>query len=609
MQIFDESFFNKELATIIPQHGYPKTITEGEKMFDSPNLTFQSKISKVPSFLENKSFVYTNCFAQTTLTVTKNGVIFFLTEKEPPLEECGFDQVRFFLEKQFNTTLVAEFNGELLPGYNTDLYLWAGYYTTDIEFKNAFLNNSLKIIIANIDESYTPISAEEKLDELIKLSLTPYMPILGETLKAEYEFYRHENRGYQACPSIVKTNGGNYLYGVMCTPFGKAGGNGENHHCYVAVGRSKDLINFEDIMIIDPDKDGPSRTFEPILWTDNDTGRVYFAYCQAAGKDYGYNGKMGTFLTYTDNPDDELPIWSKPKRIFHGLLDNPPIKASDGNWYMAINFTRHIRKACFKDDPYLNHLGVYVLKSENGVDYNVLCHVSNADSNVSEPSIVEYEKGKILLTERTEKGSFLMRSTLKNLNFWTYPKPITYCENGKMLQNVASRSAAKCFKFGEMLYAFNDTNNNKRENLSIGISYDGGKTFEYKLLLDERVLSSYPQIVDNGNDEYIIIYDQERIRQKLDSGSEILIAKITKQDIIAGKIVTPCSYLKRLVSRYGLAPREDSFMEQINAAKRIIKAKPQFEEEIKKAILKADERSLSSYKNLCFVCDKIANKK
>ena len=610
MKVFDNSFFKKQMATIIPQHGTPKFILDGEKIFDSPNLTFQSKIANIPEFLMGKQFVYTNCFAQTTLEVTKEGVIFFLAEKEPPLEECGFDHVRFFLERKCNVKLVAEFNGELLPGYNSDLYLWAGYYDGTQEWKDAFLNNSFKVIIANVDEIYTPISSEDKLDELINLSLTSFKPMGGEELKSEYDFYCHENRGYQACPSIVKTNGGNYLYGVMATPFGKTGGNGENHHCYVAIGRTKDLINFEDtIMVIDPDKDGPCRTFEPILWKDPDSNRIYFSYCQAAGKDYGFNGRLGTFLTYTDNPDDEVPQWAEPKRIFHGLLDNPPIKCSDGNWYMAINFTRHVRNACFKDDPYLKFFGIYILKSENGVDYEVVCHVSNGDSNIAEPSIVEYEKGKILLTERTEKGSFLMRSTLNNINFWTYPKPIYFDGESDMMQNVASRNATRKFNEGEVLHAFNDTKRNIRENITIALSFDGGKTFKHKLLLDERPLSSYPQIIENKKDEYVIIYDQGRIRPKNEDGSEILVAKVTKADILAGKIVTPSSYLKRLVSRYGNAPREDSFLEQINMAERIIKEKPQAEKAFKNAINMAKQRNLESYKSLCLACEEELNKK
>jgi len=608
MKIFDDSFFSKELATIIPQHGMPKKIQKGEKMFDSPNLTFQSQIDNIPAFLENKSFVYTNCFAQTTLSVTINGVIYFLAEKEPPFEECGFDHVRFFLERKCNVKLVAEFNGELLPGYNSDLYLWAGYFTDEQEWKDAFLNNSFKIIIANVDENYTPITSEEKLEELINLSLTPFNSLTGENLKKEYNFYRHENRGYQACPTIVKTNGGNYLYGVMCTPFGKTGGNGENHHCYVAIGRSKDLINFEDtIMVIDPDKDGPARTFEPILWKDPNSNRIYLAYCQAAGKDYGYNGRMGTFLTYTDNPDDEVPIFKEPKRIFHGLLDNPPIKCSDGNWYMAINFTRHVRNACFKDDPYLRLFGVYILKSENGTEYEVVCHVSNADSNISEPSVLEYEKGKILLIERTEKGTYYMRSTLKNINFWTEPKPLKYCENGAMMSNVASRNAATCFKEKEVLVAFNATAEAKRENLTVALSLDGGKTFKHKLLLDERISSSYPQIIEDNNG-FTVIYDQGRTRIKENEGSEILVAHFTKEDIIAGEFVSPCSFKKRLVSRYGNSPREDSFICEIERAHRIIKNNLQYKAEVNKAIEKAKDRSLESYKKLCEVCNKVLQK-
>lgn len=343
MKVFDNSFFKKQMATIIPQHGTPKFILEGEKIFDSPNLTFQSKIANIPEFLMGKQFVYTNCFAQTTLEVTKEGVIFFLAEKEPPLEECGFDHVRFFLERKCNVKLVAEFNGELLPGYNSDLYLWAGYYDGTQEWKDAFLNNSFKVIIANVDEIYTPISSEDKLDELINLSLTSFKPMGGEELKSEYGFYCHENRGYQACPSIVKTN--------------------------------------------------------------------------------------------------------------------------------------------------------------------------------------------------------------------------------------------------------------------------GGKTFKHKLLLDERPLSSYPQIIENKKDEYVIIYDQGRIRPKNEDGSEILVAKVTKADIMAGKIVTPSSYLKRLVSRYGNAPREDSFLEQINMAERIIKEKPQAEKALKNAINMAKQRNLESYKSLCLACEEELNKK
>ena len=610
MKIFDDSFFNKEMATIIPQHGKQEKIVEGNKMFDSANLTFQSKIYNIPDFLQGKNFVYTNFFAQTTLEITKPGVIFFLAEKEPPLNECGFDHVRFFLERKCKVKLVAEFNGELLPGYNSALYLWAGYYDQSQEWKDAFLNNSFKVIIANVDESYTPITSEDKLDELINLSLTSFKPLVDKELKKEYDFYSETNRGYQACPTIVKTNGGNYIYGLMCTPYGATGGNGENHHCYVALGRTCDFINYEDaIMVIDPDKEGPVRTFEPLLWKDTNSNRIYFSYCQAAGKDYGFNGRMGTFLTYTDNPDDETPVWAEPKRVFHGLLDNPPIKCSDGNWYMAINFTRHVRNACFKDDPYLKLFGIYILKSQNGVDYSVVCHVSNGDSNIAEPSIVEYEKGKILLTERTEKGSFLMRSTLKGINFWTYPKPMCFDGESDMMQNVASRNATRKFNEGEVLHAFNDTKRNIRENITVALSLDGGKTFKHKLLLDERPLSSYPQIIENQKDEYVIIYDQTRTRYKKEEGSEILVAKITKADILAGKIVTPSSYLKRLVSRYGNPPKIDCFNEQIAAAKRIIAAKPEYSEIINKAIENIDTSDINSYKKLCAVCDDILSEK
>ena len=263
---------------------------------------------------------------------------------------------------------------------------------------------------------------------------------------------------------------------------------------------------------------------------------------------------------------------------------------------MAVNFTRHIRKACFKEE--LKLFGVYFLKSEDGYNYTELCHVSNADSNISEPSLVEYEKGKILLTERTEKGMFFMRSTLKNINFWTEPKPMRFDENSRMMSNVASRNAARCYKENEVLVAFNDTTSCKRENLTVALSFDGGKTFKNKLLLDERIMSSYPQIIeDNGG--FTVIYDQGRIRYKKEGGSEILVAHFTKEDILAGEFISHASFKKRLVSRYGNGPREDSFICEIERANRIIKENPQCEAELNQVITLTKDQSLESYKKLC----------
>jgi hypothetical protein len=127
--------------------------------------------------------------------------------------------------------------------------------------------------------------------------------------------------------------------------------------------------------------------------------------------------------------------------------------------------------------------------------------------------------------------------------------------------------------------------------MSAALSEDGGKTFPYVLLLDERVGSSYAHCDVTADGEIFVIYDQGRSRVDKTSGSEILFARITEEDIIKGELTSPRSCLKRLVARYGLAPREDSF-------KAILDRLPkEICEEYK------DRRSLEDYNELCRIFD------
>lgn len=87
------------------------------------------------------------------------------------------------------------------------------------------------------------------------------------------------------------------------------------------------------------------------------------------------------------------------------------------------------------------------------------------------------------------------------------------------------------------------------------ISYDDGKTFPKKILLDERS-TSYPSVCEYEGFLYIA-YDHSRSEYKK---QEILLAKITEADIEAGKLVTPGSELKMETSspsKHGGGVRKD----------------------------------------------------
>ena len=87
------------------------------------------------------------------------------------------------------------------------------------------------------------------------------------------------------------------------------------------------------------------------------------------------------------------------------------------------------------------------------------------------------------------------------------------------------------------------------------ISYDDGKTFPKKILLDER-FTSYPSICEHDGFLYIS-YDNSRTGYK---HQEIMLAKITEADIEAGKLVNPESKLKMEISapyKHGGGVRKD----------------------------------------------------
>jgi len=78
------------------------------------------------------------------------------------------------------------------------------------------------------------------------------------------------------------------------------------------------------------------------------------------------------------------------------------------------------------------------------------------------------------------------------------------------------------------------------------ISRDDCKTWEGFLLLDCRDSVSYPDAACADNGFIYAIYDRERYNAR-----EILMAKFTEEDVLAGKIVNKKSQLKVIVSKLG----------------------------------------------------------
>lgn len=96
-----------------------------------------------------------------------------------------------------------------------------------------------------------------------------------------------------------------------------------------------------------------------------------------------------------------------------------------------------------------------------------------------------------------------------------------------------------------------------RNNLTALLSEDECKTWQYSLVLDERDNVSYPDAVEDENGYIHITYDRERgafetrLEDTYAQAREILIAKITENDIMAGRLVDDQSFLKKTASKLG----------------------------------------------------------
>ena len=568
---------DKERAHIIPNQGEERTLKAGEPIFNEPTLNTQATVNNIPKELSGQPFLFSRLAAGVGFKVTKPGLILFLIDHRYDNNHDLDIKYRLRLRHRENFLTLAEFEkGEVLPNYDERLTLYGVYYEAGDEFRNTVFNGEFAIIFAHTDESYTPVSFEDIFEQCKALTEKPLAPLYGEALKCD-EYYLPQKRGSMLAPSIAITDKGTIFAAIMCGPEGITIMGGETHFNYISIARSFDGVNFEDpIAVFDPDKEGPGRTFDPVLWTDESRKRVYCSYTQCAGTVYILGGKTGCFITYTDNPEDEVPVWSTPIRAFDGLCSNKPLKASDGYWYFASAMFSSYDKRYFDTSADTFKFGVHIYRTKDFINFEHLGNTPTDNYGLSEAQLAEIPNGTLKVIERQRKGAVTYSTPLDDFGNWTEIVPMRESDfiNSKILNLADSKNAIKKLPSGNIIYAFHDNDTGIRDNLTVAISTDDGKSFSKKLLLDERFNCSYP-VIELGADGYIyIIYDCHRTRYSDETASEILLAKITEQDILAQKLVTNGSILKRLVSRYGLAPKAPCFESLFSRTENLLNKKP-----------------------------------
>lgn len=276
------------------------------------------------------------------------------------------------------------------------------------------------------------------------------------------------------------------------------------------------------------------------LWTDP-RGRLWFFFDQAMGM---VDGRAGLWASVCDNPDAENPVWSEPTRIWHGSTLNKPTVLRNGDWMLPVQLIDHWRgRGPFKDvftdlDP-LRGAHVFVSKNE-GRTWERRGKVNFPRPDWTEHMIVEKKDGTLWMMGRMRDG--IMESFSKDGGHtWTEPrKPDGIASTNARfhLRRLAS-GRILLIKYGDKI----DSHNGRRE-LTAWLSEDEGKTWKGGLMIDRRHLVTYPDATQAPDGTLYISYDYDRDRY-----GEILMARVTEEDILAGKLVNPDSKLLMLISR------------------------------------------------------------
>lgn len=347
------------------------------------------------------------------------------------------------------------------------------------------------------------------------------------------EKYRTEHRVWQGVPAIAHTKGGKtyvaFYSGMTKETFGN----------YVIVLRDNGDFKFSE-PIIAVENEGKSRAFDPVLWIDP-FGRLWLIW--SVWPDEAVYGAI------CENPDEEELKFGETFYIGRGIMMNKPIVSLDGSWFFPIYIPPLEMFLEMRTQLTLSDVSMaYAYKSsDNGKSFIKLGGVVARERSYDENMIVELDSGVLAMYVRTTVGVGVAYSYDRGAHF-------SKCSSSEFA-GPDSRFHISKLKSGRILL-INHYEFSGRTNLYAMLSEDGGKTFPYKLQIDERYVS-YPDAHEAEDGFIYIAYDRERggfsssLNAVYQHAREVLVAKITEEDILAGKIVNPDSRLKVIASKLG----------------------------------------------------------
>lgn len=289
------------------------------------------------------------------------------------------------------------------------------------------------------------------------------------------------------------------------------------------------------------------RTVVGNLWTDP-KGRLWLFFDQSTAM---FDGRAGSWFTLCENPDADQPVWSRPVRIWHGSTLNKPIVLANGDWLLPISLWHRglIHKPFAERDAFreLDSLrGANVFASgDEGRTWERRGRVAFPRPNFDEHMFIERRDGTIWMTARTRRGLYESISA-DGGRTWSAPveSAIKTASARHFIRRLASGNIL-LVKYGEKIDEV-PTRDGKtvRSHLTAFLSDDDGHTWKGGLLLDDRTPVTYPDGFQAPDGTLYVSWDKSR-----NAEGEVLMARFTEADILAGEFTGPRSRTRMLISR------------------------------------------------------------
>lgn len=280
------------------------------------------------------------------------------------------------------------------------------------------------------------------------------------------------------------------------------------------------------------------------FWTAPD-GRLWFFFDQTMNH---YDGRQGVWVSICDNPDADKPAWSAPTRISHGAVLNKPTIMSTGEWFLPVEFPAFngigpMRFANTELEP-LRGANVFV-SADQGKTWTRRSCVRFPKPDWDEHMFVELKNNRIWMLARTGNGVMQSFSSDGGKSWETPSFPAFKHPAARFHIRSLASGRILLVKHGKTIDAHEG-----RAQLTAWLSEDDGATWKGGLMLDERKGISYPDGFQTPDGTIYISYDRNR-----STDGEILLARFTEDDILAGKLIGPQSKLQMLISK-PLKPRK-----------------------------------------------------